>query len=96
MKHRVASSPLAPVLRQLERAADGALPLRLEAEEYSAAAVIIGERLVLPLQVGMLLLVRQIDRRQDQTEVVAEIVADLRVQLAVWRLVDRVRLRDYR
>src|SRR6516162_4198887 len=69
------------------------LQLRLEAEEQPASAVVVGERLVLELQVGVLFLVGHIHRLQHQAEVSAKIVAHLRVELSVGRLVDGIGLR---
>src|ERR1019366_7553770 len=59
------------------------LELELEAEVDTAAGVVIGERQIRPLQVGVLRLVRHVLNRRHDTEVSVDVVADLRIELAV-------------
>ncbi len=65
-----------------------------DAEQYAPRPRLEGERQVLVLQVLTLILFGQVDRFQRHTELVVELVGDLRVDLVVVAIPDAVRSGD--
>ena len=64
------------------------LQFALHAQEEAASAVVIGERQVRPLQVGVLHRIRQILDRDEYTHMPVEVVAYLTIELPVRCLID--------
>src|SRR5271167_2730852 len=70
------------------------LELALYAEVEAATPVIIRERLIRPLQVRMLRFVGKVLHGEQDTDVLVEVVARLRVERPIRRCIDLVHLRD--
>src|SRR5258708_7598176 len=72
--------------RQGDRRGGGRpLEVAFHAGEETASPIVISERLIWPLQVRVLLCVRQVLERKEYSRVAVEVIAELAVELPVWR-----------